>query len=49
MNVLEKLFPIDRKLNLDKIKSTSAQCTMKPKFRIRKYQELSHFFEYIDF
>ena len=25
--------PVDRKLKLDKIKSTKTQCTMKPKFR----------------
>ena len=33
MKVLERLCPIDRKMKLDKIKSTSAQRTMKPKFR----------------
>ena len=31
--VLEKLCLIDRKLKLDKIKSTNSQHTMKPKFR----------------
>ena len=33
MKVLEKLCAIDRKPKLDKIKSTGAQHTMKPKFR----------------
>ena len=33
MKVLEKLCFIDRKLKLDKFKTTSTQHTMKPKFR----------------
>ena len=33
MKILEKLCLIDRKLKLDKIKSTGDQRTMKPKFR----------------
>ena len=33
MKVLEKLCPIERKLKLNKLKSTDAQCTMRPNFR----------------